>query len=207
MRHVKIINDPQVPNTDGIDPDASTRVLVENCFAYCSDDNIAIKSTNNLSLLKDVNHIVVRGCTFLTRKSALKVGTETKAKVMENITFENNDIVECDRALVLYCYDGALFKNISFRNNRVEKNHPDNQRKAIHFSIMQRNGAGKIQKVQIEDCIFYTKFPRKSVMAGLDDEHCIEGVTIKNMVVEGRKVNNLEEADIEVNHVNQIVFK
>ena len=47
IRDVKLINDATVPNTDGFDPDASTGVRIDHCFAYCSDDNVAVKSTNN----------------------------------------------------------------------------------------------------------------------------------------------------------------
>jgi len=207
VRNVKILNDPLVHNTDGFNPDASTKVLIENCFAYCSDDNVAIKTTNNMGMLKNTNRVTVRGNVFLTRKSALKVGTETKAKALKNIVFIDNDIVECDRALVLYCHDGALFKNIKFIDIRVEKNFPDNQRMLIHFLIRNRNGAGKIRNVSIEDCVFYEEFPRRSVMQGLNDENNIENVTIKNLVVNGKKVNSLEEARINATHVKKVRFK
>lgn len=61
IRDVKLINDATVPNTDGFDPDASANVMIDHCFAYCSDDNVAIKTTNNLGLNKDLRNIVVRG--------------------------------------------------------------------------------------------------------------------------------------------------
>lgn len=180
IRGVKIINDPLVHNTDGIDPDSSTGVLVENCFAYCSDDNIAIKSTNNSDILRDVEDIVVRDCVFLTRKSSLKVGTETKAQRMRNILFEGNQVLECDRAFVLYCNDGAEFSSITFRNNTVERNWPDSQRKLIHFKISRRSGEGRIRDVRIELCRALTPFPKKSEIYGLDSAHLIEDVTIRD---------------------------
>ena len=204
---MKILNDPQVPNTDGIDPDASCHVKIDHCFAYCSDDNIAVKSTNNLSLLQDVNHITVKNCTFLTRKSALKVGSETRAGIMKNIRFENNDIIECDRALVLYCYDGALFRNITFINNRVERNFPDSQRKAIHFTVTQRFGTGNIKNVFIKNCVFYHRFPNKSAMTGLDEKHDIENIRIKNLMIEGKKIHNFDDLDLITDHVKRLVIK
>ncbi|MBR5702626.1 MAG: right-handed parallel beta-helix repeat-containing protein [Bacteroidales bacterium] len=180
LRDLKIINDPNVPNTDGIDPDSSTKVLVDHCFAYCSDDNIAVKSTNNSGLLKDVDDILVKDCVFLTRKSSLKVGTETKARAMRNIRFMNNDVVECDRAFALYCNDGAAFSNILYENNRVERNWPDSQRKLIHFKVSKRFGEGSIDGVTIRGCKAYYPFPRRSVIDGLDANHRIDNVVFEN---------------------------
>lgn len=178
VRGVKIVNDPLVHNTDGIDPDSSDNVTVENCFAYCSDDNIAVKSSNNSNILNDVHDITVRNCVFLTRKSSLKVGTETKAEQMYDILFKSNCIVECDRAFALYCNDGADFHDIVFEGNVVENNWPDNQRKAIHFKISRRCGAGRIRNVTIRNCRLLRPFPGKSEIRGLDGEHMVEDVQI-----------------------------
>ncbi len=196
IRNVKILNDFAVHNTDGFDPDASKNVLIDHCFAYCNDDNVAIKTTNNLNLLQDLENITVRRCVFITRKSSLKVGTETKGAVMRNILFEDNDVIECDRGLALYCNDGATFENIRFVNNRIERNFPDSQRRVVHFSISNRSGKGQINKVLIKNCIFYEKFPNGSVMKGLDDKHTINGVTFKNVTVNGKKMNSLQDIGI-----------
>ena len=197
IRDVKVLNDFEVHNTDGFDPDASRDVLIDHCFAYCNDDNIAIKNTNNLNLLQDLENITVRGCVFITRKSSLKVGTETKGVLMRNILFEDNDVIECDRGLALYCNDGATFENISFVNNRIERNFPDSQRRAIQFSIGNRSGEGQIKNVLIKECNFLEKFPNGSTMKGLDEEHLIEGVTFENVTVKGKKMTSLQDLGIE----------
>ena len=147
-----MINDRSVANTDGFDPDASKNVLIDHCFAYCSDDNIAIKTTNNGGLLQNCESITVSNCVFLTKKSSLKVGTETKGAIMQNILFQNNHVVEADRGMALYCSDGALFQDIRFIGNYFEKGFADSQKKAIHFQIKNRSGAGQIRNVLIKDC-------------------------------------------------------
>lgn len=208
IRGVKVLNDFAVANTDGFDPDASKRVLIDGCFAYCNDDNIAIKTTNNMGLLQDLEDVTVRNCVFITRKSSLKVGTETKGAYMRNILFENNDVVECDRGLALYCNDGAVFENVRFVNNRIERNFPDSQRKAIHFSIKDRNGAGYIRNILVKDCHFLEAFPKGSAMDGLDDEHCIDGIVFENVTVGGKKV--LEPAGLgiaKMKFVKNVTFK
>ncbi len=127
LSNVKILNNTQLANTDGFDPDGSAQVLIENCFACCSDDNVAIKTTGYAGIPGVVDGITVRGCLFLTRKSALKIGTETRGSSMKNIIFENNDVIESDRGMAIYVSDGAILDSILFQNNRFERNHPDQQ--------------------------------------------------------------------------------
>lgn len=189
IRHVKVLNDIGLSNTDGINPDASKRVLIDNCFAYCSDDNIAVKSTNTMNYLQDVEDITVSNCVFLTKKSALKVGTESNAGTMKNITFENNDVLECDRGMSLYCYDGATYENISFINNRFEKNYPDRNQCYFHFRIRPRNEdsrIGTMKQILIKDCSFLTAFPNPSSVEGFDPTHNIE-LVIENLTIDGVK--------------------
>lgn len=207
IRDVKLINDATVPNTDGFDPDASRQVRIEHCFAYCSDDNVAVKTTNNLGLNRDLRDVVVRECVFLTRKSSLKVGTETKAARMSDIRFENNDVVECDRALALYCNDGALFEKIVFANNRIERNYPDSQRRGIHFKISERAGKGRIWDVEIRDCHFRTAFPRPDEVAGLDAEHTIDGLTLRNVTVGDKRLRSLDDWKPRLRFTENIRFE
>jgi hypothetical protein len=208
IRGVKVLNDFTLANTDGFDPDASKNVLIENSFAYCNDDNIAIKTTNNLDLLRDVENIVVRNCVFYTRKSSLKVGTETKGAVMRNILFENIDVIGSDRALALYANDGALFEDIRWVNIRVEKNVHDSQRRAIQFRISNRYGKSNIRNLLIKDVVFYEEFPNTSDINGLDENHTIEGIVFDNVTKAGRRVQSLEDFPIRINEfVKDIQFR
>lgn len=205
LRNLKLLNDIDLSNTDGFDPDASTNVLIENCFAYCGDDNVAVKVTGKKDLAANVNNVKVIGCVFLTKKSALKIGTETRSDSMKNITFINNDILECDRGMAIYVNDGAALDSISFINNRFERNHPDAQKKAIHFEVDKRNPdsrLGNIKSVLIKDCTFLKAFPNKSVIEFHGEKTGIN-VIIENLVISGKKVETLESASI--NAINSTV--
>lgn len=208
IRNVKLLNDVDLSNTDGFDPDATKRMLIENCFAYCGDDNVAIKTTANSGLVGNVDKITVRNCVFLTKKSALKVGTETRGQKMKNILFENNDVIESDRGIALYVSDGASLSNITYRNNRFERNHPDLQQKAIHVVVSKRNGdskLGEIKDLLIQDCTFEYSFPKKS-MIKYEGERIGIRMAVENLKIEGKRVNSAEEANIEADH-SQIIFK
>ena len=199
FRHVKVMNDIQLSNTDGIDPDATQNMLIENCFAYCGDDNIAIKTTEYSGYLEDVDNITVKGCVFLTKKSSLKVGTETRGQEMRNITFEDNDVIESDRGMALYSSDGAVFKNIRYINNRFERNLPNAKRAGIHFVADRRNPKsrlGKMENILIKDCSFEKPFPKNSEIKYEGDTTGIE-VTIENLTIAGKKINTLEDGNIK----------
>jgi len=196
IRNIKMLNDIYVSNTDGFDPDASRRVLIENCFAYCGDDNVAVKSTGTLGYLQDVFDITIRNNVFLTKKSALKVGTESNADVMKDITFENNDVLEADRSMTLYCYDGASYENIRFINNRFERTHPDRCQCGLHFRIRKRrdwSGSGVMKQILIKDCSFSHALPNLAQITGLDENHRIE-LTIENLTIEGIPCSGENEA-------------
>lgn len=208
IRNIKMINDPDVKNTDGFDPDASTNVKILDCFAYCSDDNVAIKSTNNGGLLKNVENILVDGCVFLTKKSSLKVGTETRAAVMKNIQFSNNHVLEADRGMALYCSDGTTIEQVRFNNNFFGKGFADNEKKAIHFVIRKRNGAGMIRNIFIDNCHFSANFHRSIVLNGLDANHTIDNVVFSNIYVAGKKCTSLSNLELSKNEfVGSVTLK
>ena len=209
IRNIKMLNDIDVSNTDGFDPDASRRVLIENCFAYCGDDNVAVKTTGTLGYLQDVHDITIRNNVFLTKKSALKVGTESNANVMKNITFENNDVLEADRGMTLYCYDGALYENIRFVNNRFERTHPDRCQCGLHFRIRRRrdwSGSGVMRQIMIKDCSFSRALPNLAQITGLNDDHGIQ-LTIENMTIGGIPCTSENEATWLVSSFADITYK
>ncbi len=206
FNNVKLLNDVNLANTDGFDPDASRRVVINKCFASCGDDNVAIKSTNYSNLGGNVDDITIRGCVFLTKKSSLKIGTETRCDSIKNIIFENNDVIECDRGIAVYVQDGAILENISFLNNRFERNYPDAQRKAIHIAVNKRtteSQLGSVKSLLIKDCKFYTRFPEKSEIKFEGDFKGISA-TIENLTIEEKTVTQIEEADIRT--VNALIY-
>ena len=177
-------------------------VLIENCFAYCGDDNVAVKSTGWGGVLKDVNNIMVRGNVFLTRKSALKVGTETNANNMKNISFINNEVLMSDRCMAIYCRDGATISNVQFIGNHFEECHKDAKKRMMDMYIRKRKALGKIENVLIKDSSFDSHWPNHATIFS-----SIDGVTIENFIIAGKPCRDAREARISIGpNVNNATF-
>lgn len=208
IRNIKLMNDTELSNTDGFDPDASRNLLIENCFAYCSDDNVAVKTTGYSGYLGDAENITVRGCVFLTKKSSLKVGTETRGTRMSGITFEDNDVLESDRGMALYVSDGTALSGVLYRNNRFERNHPDSKRMMFQFSVNARrkdSPVGSIRGVEIRDCSFRVPFP-KAPEIKCPARGDIEGIVFENLTVGGEKILAPEQIGLKCINA-EAVFK
>ncbi|MFO7934637.1 MAG: glycoside hydrolase, partial [Bacteroidales bacterium] len=151
--------------------------------------------------------IRVEKCVIWTRKSALKIGTETRGDVFRNIIFENNDIVHADRGMAIYLDDGALVENIQFINNRFEHIGGDRNQMLIHMVISDGTGQGRIRDVLIKDNHAHEFSPNNSQIIGLDENHRISDLTIQNLIIKDTIRRNLRDARIEVNHFVEYEFK
>ena len=96
------------PNTDGIDPNLSQRVLITRCVIDTDDDNIAIKSGGAAG--EGVSDLLIEHCVF-KHGHGCSFGSETSGSVkrvtVRNCTFEDTDI-------------GVRFKSDRTRGGLVE---------------------------------------------------------------------------------------
>ncbi len=207
IRNIKMINDVALSNTDGFDPDSSSDVLIEDSFIYAGDDAVAVKTSNRGKLLRDLVNNTFRNNVVMTQKSALKVGTETRGGRMTKISFLNNQVIQSDRGMAIYCNDGADISDVQFIGNHFEGNYPDSKRRMIDFKITNRDGAGLIRNILIKNCSFSKPFPRKSTIEGLDAGHTIQGVVFQNFSIAGKMCRNAKEAQLETGaFVEDITF-
>lgn len=106
-------------NNDGVDPEMSQNVLIENCVFDQGDDAIAIKAGKNQDgwrLDMPSKNIVIRNCRVKNGHQLLALGSEVSGGI-ENILIENS-VVEDDAKLnhLLYIKTnerrGGYVKNI-----------------------------------------------------------------------------------------------
>ncbi len=112
---IKIDNNTDVPNCDGINPDHCRNVEVRNCEISCGDDGIAVKTTRQTEDYGPSANINIHDCLLATHDSGLKIGTET-TKDIYNVVFERCKIKTSCRGLNIQLRDEGNIYNIVFRD-------------------------------------------------------------------------------------------
>lgn len=204
-----IHDDPGFPwecNTDGFDPDNSSRVIIERCFVSSNDDSIAVKL--RYGTRRDVSDIVFRDNVCWTVKSALKIGSEVYEKRLSNVIFENNNVIRADRGIVVYAYDGGTVENVLWCGNYHEFIGGDTKRMHMEIKLNEGEGKGQLSGLLIQNETFEREAENRSKLQGLDSGHQLDGVTFDNLLIAGKKCRDANDARIEVSrHVRGVVFK
>jgi len=204
-----VLEDTDFPwgmNTDGFDPDNSSRIIIENGFVSCGDDAIAVKL--RYGTRSDMDDIQFRNNVVWTVKSALKIGTEVYDRKITNVVFENNEVIRADRGIVVYCYRGATIENSKWINNYFEFIGGDMKRMHMEIKIQDEGGKGHLSDVLIKNNTFERLSQNQSRLRGLDSAHVINGVTFDNLVIAGKKCMSLEDGQILANkYVRNVSFK
>ncbi|NRA65991.1 MAG: hypothetical protein HRU19_16000 [Pseudobacteriovorax sp.] len=212
IKNIKMINDRSNLNTDGIDPDMSRNVLIEDSFIYTKDDAICIKATGNSDLRGDVKHITVRRNLVSSVDAGLKVGTESDAQLFESIVFEDNAIFDSHRGLSIVVRDGALYNGIRFEKTLLGRNVTH----MIEQVIGRRDpndARGRIQDLSIVDLkapyywppasnwTWYAAFREGSpkpgsfvhVFEGHDQDNSLRGLNLRGFEVRGQSLRTARD--------------
>lgn len=116
---IRILNDLDVANSDGIDPDHSTNVRILGCHITCADDCICLKSSAGNMEYGPTENIVISDCTLTSTSAAVKIGTEGTGD-FRNILVQNCVISRSNRGLSIQIRDGGKVENVSFSNIIIE---------------------------------------------------------------------------------------
>jgi len=192
-------------NSDGIDICNSRDVTVENCFLRNNDDEICVKTTAPFPAQSSKN-IIVRDCVIWNdRARGLGITDETRRDI-DNVLFSNCDIIhdfatapDC-AALAVIISDSGTISRVRFENIRIE----DVKATLLMCSIEKDMWGHDSQRGHLKDLTFKNitvtgaVFP-KSVIAGYDDKHLIENVTVDHLVIQGKQIENAESGKFSVN--------
>ncbi|MBX5479576.1 MAG: glycoside hydrolase family 28 protein [Pyrinomonas methylaliphatogenes] len=216
VRGVKIIS--HGPNNDGCDPESCTDVLIENCFFDTGDDCIAIKSGRNADgrrLKMPCQNIIIRGCRMKDGHGGVTVGSEISGGV-RNLFVEDCrlDSPNLDHALRVKnnAMRGGVLENLYFRNIEVgqvahavitidfnyEEGEKGNFTPVVRNYVVQNLRSGRsqyaldiqgfrnapIRDLYLEDCDF-AGVAKPSIVKN------VEGVTLRNVRINGRLVDRL----------------
>ncbi len=144
---IKILNNLDVPNCDGIDPDHCRNVEIRNCHIICGDDAIVVKATRQNEDYGPSANIRVRDCILETQDSGLKIGTETTQDIY-NIRFQRCQIKTGCRGLTIQLRDEGNVHHIEFSDiTFVSRYHSDpwwGRGEAISLTAIPRTPQSKI---------------------------------------------------------------
>ncbi|KAK6158365.1 hypothetical protein DH2020_005679 [Rehmannia glutinosa] len=133
IRYVTILAPADSPNTDGIDPDSSSHVCIEDSYISTGDDLVAVKSgwdEYGISYGRPSHGITIRRVTGSSPFAGIAVGSETSGGVedvlAEHITLYNMGV---GIHLKTNIGRGGVIRNISVSNVYME-----NARKGIKIS-------------------------------------------------------------------------
>ena len=213
FENVKVINDRTTLNSDGIDADMSSDVTIGGSFIYTKDDAICVKATRNSDLSGDPTRILATNNLVSARDTALKLGSESEAATFSDIRFEHNYVFDSGRAMSLVVRDGATYERLTYRAIEVGP-HVDH---LIEQVIGMRDPAaalGAIRDLTFDgvsassfvkppsNWTWYAQFrPARPgsgtavpVFEGADEAHQVEGLRLKDIVVNGQPLRDAATA-------------
>jgi polygalacturonase len=124
VRGVSIVNPQDSPNTDGINPESCSGVLIENCHIDVGDDCVTLKSGTETDLLlrsRPCKNITVRGCTMKHGHGGVVIGSEMSGGVSD-VTIRDCSFIGTERGIRIKTrrYRGGYVRNINVENVVME---------------------------------------------------------------------------------------
>jgi len=100
-------------NSDGLDIDGCSRVVVSDCIIDTGDDALCLKTTDNSGESRPCEDIVISNCILRSSSAALKIGTESYAD-FRRISVSNCVINGANRGITMIIRDGGHVWDVSF---------------------------------------------------------------------------------------------
>lgn len=126
VKDMTILAPLNAPNTDGIDPDSSTNVCIEDCYIESGDDLIAVKSgwdQYGIQMAQPSSNIIVRRISGTTPTcSGVGIGSEMSGGI-SNVTIEDIHIWDSAAGVRIKTDTGrgGYIANITVRNITMER--------------------------------------------------------------------------------------
>ena len=116
---IRILNDLDAANSDGIDPDHCSNVRILGCHIVCADDCICLKTSKGNAEYGPCENIIIDSCTLISTSAAIKIGTEGVGD-FRNVLVSNCVISRSNRGLSIQIRDGGNVENVSYSNISIE---------------------------------------------------------------------------------------
>ncbi len=155
---IRIVNNPVIPNNDGIHCTTCRSVHISNCDMVCGDDAICITSVESRKGGVCEN-VTVSNCTLSSRSAGVRVGYGPNP--VRNCVFQNLVIHNSNRGLGLFVRQEGSIENILFNNiaiqNRLHTGHWWGKGEPIHLSVLperkSNTNLGRIRNVMFTNIL------------------------------------------------------
>lgn len=201
------INNPDSPNTDGINPSSCSNVHISDCHITVGDDCITIKSgrdRNGRERAVPAENYTITNCTMLSGHGGVVIGSEMSGGV-KKITISNCIFDGTDR--------GIRIKSMRGRGGTVEEIRVSNvvMKDIRGEAIVLNMHYGDTEPEPVSERtprfknIHFSNITAEAhqagLLTGLDELH-IEGITFNNMNIKAKKGFEIKNADrLEFHHV------
>ena len=195
-------------NSDGITTQSCENVTARNCFVRGWDDNLVVKGYDGY-----VKTILFENCVLWTDLAqSCEVGYETRAEVMEDITFRNITVLHNFHKPVMSVHnsDNASIKNVCFENIVVEDaqmGEGDGSRLLIELTTTKSQWSksavrGNIRGVVFDNIKVLSGKEASVRIFAYNKDYTIDDVLFRNMEILGKRITSMD--DIRLNKNNKI---
>ena len=213
-------------NSDGCDFTNCTNSCLRNSYLRNYDDCVVIKGLGGNKHLP-VSNVYVENCVlWCDWGRGLEIGAETSSPSFSNVTFKNTDIIHGNWVMMDVQHgDRADISDITFENIRCEyeakqmapilqsyrgemyKNPDENFLCPLMVVITKKNNysvddkVGNVSRVVFKDIQILSesgRMPPSSFDANAEGT-VIDGITLQNIIFNGKKIDSLEALNASVN--------
>lgn len=199
------------PNGDGISLQSCKSIKVQNSFIRTWDDSLVVKNYDANSTTLRFKNIQI----WTDLAQSMEIGYETnKGKkensIIDDISFEDITVLHNFHKPVLSIHnsDDTAVSNITYKNIVVEDasmGQGDGTQQLIDLQVLQNSSwsstkeRGTISNVTIDGFkVLYGNDFIPSTIEGYDEEHNIDGVTIKGLNIKGKNITSFEDGAFSI---------
>ncbi|KAK3215171.1 hypothetical protein GRF29_19g2469142 [Pseudopithomyces chartarum] len=208
LTNIKILNNINGKQNDGIDVVESTNVKVWRAIAIGNDDSFSTKTwpdgadTPYPYKHRGLSDVSFDSCVAWTRCYGYKVGQGVTGD-QENVVFKNSVVYYGGVGLgIHHKFGNGTVRNVTFVNMDLERlqGEPGGTGTWLALFVQDvKRGHGPIQDVTVKDVHARSLGKYHGKITGLNDKSNVDGVTISDIYILGNKTaaKTLKELDIQ----------
>jgi polygalacturonase len=206
--------------SDGIDMMSSSHIDIDDVFLRTSDDCIAIYG-HRWDFSGDTRCVTVRNSILWADVAhPIMIGVhgdyDHDGDIIESIEFDNVDILEHHEpqdgywgCMAINAADKNIVRDVSFTNIRVEQFELGRLFDIRVFQNPKYNPSpgNRVENIRFENITFEGVCDNPSVIEGFDESRIVDGVTFRNLRINGRHIQSPEAGNFFIGgHVQRIEF-